>query len=66
MKQNVGTLDRAARGIISVFSFIWALKKPNKFRVGVAFDAGMLMSSTLSGYCPLYALFGINTVGKPL
>jgi hypothetical protein len=66
MKQNVGTLDRAARGMISVFTFLWAMKKPNKFRVAATFDAGMLMSSTLSGYCPLYELLGINTVGKPL
>ena len=66
MKQNVGTLDRAARGMISIVSLLWALKKPGKFRVGVAFDAGVLMSSTLSGYCPLYDMFGINTVGKPL
>ena len=66
MKKNVGTMDRAARGMISIISLLWALKKPNKFRIGAAFDAGMLMSSTLSGYCPLYALFGINTVGKPL
>jgi uncharacterized membrane protein len=64
--QNVGTLDRAARAAISMAMALFAWKRSDRMGVVVAFLAGDLLGSALSGYCPLYRLLKINTVGKPI
>jgi hypothetical protein len=66
MQQNVGTLDKGGRALLSMFLFALAWKRRDKLGVLAAYNAGMLMSSVSSGYCPLYKIFKINTVGKPL
>lgn len=66
MVQNVGILDRAGRALLSCIMLAYAWKKPGKFAVLASCGAGMLVSSVASGYCPLYKLAGINTVGKPI
>jgi hypothetical protein len=66
LTQNVGTLDRAGRALLSGLLFAYAWKKRGKMSVLAAYNAGMLMSSAFSGYCPLYKIANINTVGKPL
>ncbi|MFW6113523.1 MAG: YgaP family membrane protein [Actinomycetota bacterium] len=66
MKQNVGTLDRAGRAVLSGILLYGALKKEGKASALPAFVAGILASSVLSGYCPLYEVTGQNTVGKPI
>ena len=66
MKQNVGILDRAGRCFTALLMLRMALKKQGKQGVLTAFAAGDLMASAVSGYCPLYDVLGVNTVGKPL
>lgn len=66
MQQNVGTLDKIARGALSMALFTLAWKRQDRLGVLAAVGAGMLMSSVSSGYCPLYKAFKVNTVGKPV
>lgn len=66
MRQNVGTLDKAGRAVLSMLLFAFAWKRKDKWGVLAAYNAGMLMSSVSSGYCPLYKMVKINTVGKPI
>ncbi len=66
MERNVGTLDRIARTVLAAGLLVLAWKKEGKLGVVAACNAGMLLSSAASGYCPLYKLTGINTVGKPV
>ena len=65
MQRNVGALDRAGRAALALLLLGFAWKKEGKLGVLGANAAGMLTSSALSGYCPLYKVFKINTVGKP-
>ncbi|MBN2026356.1 MAG: DUF2892 domain-containing protein [Actinobacteria bacterium] len=66
MQQNVGTVDKAGRTLLSMALFSLAWKRNDKVGVLAAYTAGMLMSSVSSGYCPLYGALKINTVGKPI
>jgi len=66
MQQNVGTLDRLGRAALASALLFLAWQKPGKPGVIAACTAGMLLSSAASGYCPLYKLANINTVGKPI
>lgn len=65
MQQNVGTLDKIGRALLSMALFAVAWNKQSKPGVLAAVGAGMLMSSVSSGFCPLYKAFKIDTVGKP-
>ena len=66
MQQNVGTLDKVGRAFLSMALFALAWKRQDKLGVLAAYNAGMLASSVSSGFCPLYKVFKINTVGKPI
>ena len=66
MQQNVGTLDKVGRALLSMFLFAYAWRRQDKLGVLAAYNAGMLASSVASGYCPLYKIANINTVGKPI
>lgn len=66
MQQNVGTLDKVGRALLSMALFSLAWKRKDKLGVLAAYNAGMLMSSVSSGYCPVYKVLNINTVGKPI
>ncbi len=66
MQQNVGTLDKVGRAVLSMVLLVVAWKRQDKLGILAAFNAGMLMSSASSGFCPLYKVFKINTVGKPI
>lgn len=65
MQQNVGTLDRIGRTVLAAGLLALAWKKQGKLGVIAACNAGMLLSSATSGYCPLYKTFNFSTVGKP-
>lgn len=65
MQQNVGTLDRIGRLVLAGALMALAWNKGGKLGAVAALNAGMLISSAASGYCPLYKLANINTVGKP-
>lgn len=66
LQQNVGTLDRIGRAFLAASLLYLAWKKQGKLGVVTALNAGMLLSSVASGYCPLYKLMKVNTVGKPI
>jgi len=66
MQQNVGTMDKVGRAVLSMLLFAVAWKRQGKLGILAAYNAGMLMSSASSGFCPLYKVFKINTVGKPI
>jgi Inner membrane protein YgaP-like, transmembrane domain len=66
MQQNVGTLDKAARAVLSMVLFSTAWKRRDKLGILAAYTAGMLASSVSSGFCPLYKALKVNTVGKPI
>lgn len=65
MERNVGTLDRIVRALLAVGLLALAWRKEGKLGVVAACNAGMLLSSAASGYCPLYKPFNFSTVGKP-
>lgn len=65
MVVNVGILDRLGRAAFALAVLGIALKKPGKAGVLAAFGAGDVLGSAVSGFCPLYKLMGVSTVGKP-
>ena len=66
MQRNVGTLDRMGRAALATALIYIAWKKQGRLGVVAALNAGMLLSSVASGYCPLYTVLKVNTVGKPI
>ena len=64
MTRNVGRLDRALRLIVGVMvlGLYGALDPPIKYFTLLGL---VLVATALSGFCPLYALFRINTCRKP-
>jgi hypothetical protein len=62
MNRNVGTIDRIARLIIAVLFIVanvagWVMGIAG---LVLAVLAGMLLSSVISGHCPLYVMLGIK------
>jgi len=64
MTRNVGRLDRALRLIVGVMllGLYGALDPPIKYFTLLGL---VLVATALSGFCPLYALFRINTCKTP-
>jgi hypothetical protein len=62
MEQNVGIIDRIVRLVLSILFIVANITGWVDGIVGLvlAVLAGMLLSSVLSGYCPLYAMLGIK------
>ncbi len=61
MEQNVGTIDRLVRAGMAVI-IILVLVKSGKISLLTAISlvaGGMLLSSAISGVCPLYTQLGI-------
>ncbi|WP_287153850.1 DUF2892 domain-containing protein [Candidatus Solincola tengchongensis] len=65
MERNVGTLDRVVRLALAGGLMALAWKREGKLGAVAALNAGMLISSAASGFCPLYKALNISTVGKP-
>ncbi|MBN2178021.1 MAG: DUF2892 domain-containing protein [Deltaproteobacteria bacterium] len=63
MEKNVGLVDKIVRGIVALAIIIVYLLGWISGIVGLilAVGSGMLLSSVMSGHCPLYAKLGINT-----
>jgi hypothetical protein len=66
MKPNVGTIDRVIRTLagaaLLAVGFLGGLASPWTF---VAMGVGaVLLLTAIIGFCPPYALLGINTCGK--
>jgi hypothetical protein len=67
MKRNMGTFDRAARGLVLAPSAAVAavLLGPASLAAIVLFAVAAVMGGTaLAGFCPLYAVLGIDTCGR--
>ena len=63
MDKNVGTADRLVRALIVLLTSIAFLKGLLKGKLGLllALGGASLISSVMSGYCPLYEQLGITT-----
>lgn len=62
MKRNAGLLDRGIRLVVGVLllGLYGALEPPAKY---FTLFGLVLVGTALTGVCPLYSLFGINTCG---
>lgn len=68
MTRNMGTIDRAARAfLVAPAAVIAALALGAGSVAGIVLLAvAAIMAGTAAvGFCPLYALFGITTRGRP-
>ncbi|WP_337867870.1 DUF2892 domain-containing protein [Meiothermus sp.] len=66
MKPNEGTTDRIIRLALAVVFFLLAFAVAAGVWVYVAAGLGVVMLLTsVVGFCPLYALLGINTCPVP-
>lgn len=62
MQRNVGTTDRTIRAIVGVVLLILAFTALSGTLTWVAGIIGVVMLGTAAmGWCPPYALLGINT-----
>jgi len=62
MEANVGTIDRAIRLLIAVVLIGLGLRVVRGPRgIAMAAVGAIPLLSALSGRCPLYTVFGINT-----
>lgn len=62
MEQNVGLPDRLVRLAFVMVTIVACLKGWLKGKAGLLLVvAGALLSSVISGYCPLYEQLGMST-----
>jgi len=65
MKANVGTVDRVIRSVVGAaalgFGVLGGLASP--WNVVAMVVGGVLIGTAAIGWCPPYALLGINTCG---
>lgn len=63
MEINVGLIDKAVRVIVALAIIIANVVGWVSGIVGLilAVGSGMLLSSVMSGHCPLYLKLGVNT-----
>lgn len=63
MEKNVGTIDKGVRFAIALAIIVAHLVGLISGIVGLvlAVGSGMLLSSVMSGHCPLYVNLGVNT-----
>jgi len=61
MKANEGTIDRAIRLVIAAALIGVGLGMLGPGGIAMAAVGAILLLTGLSGYCPLYMVFGINT-----
>lgn len=63
MKINMGPADRGIRILISIaVGVLWYTNVINgTLAIVLSILAGIFLLTSLVGFCPLYALFGMNT-----
>lgn len=66
MTHNVGTVDRAVRTVLGLAGIVWAFSTGVTTGVGIVLVvvAAVLLVTAAVGFCPLYRLLGISTVGS--
>ena len=62
VRRNCGTLDRAVRLVlgIALLGLYGALEAPGRYFTLLGLP---LIATALTGFCPLYTLLGISTLG---
>lgn len=65
MKKTVGTLDRVVRGVVAAGALAGAgvLGFSSGWGILLLVVAAVAAVTGASGYCPLYSLLGIDTLG---
>lgn len=61
---NVGTGERIACGLAGAAFLANGVRRPSMAHAGLAVLGGVLVQRGIIGRCPLYRLFGIDTVGR--
>jgi hypothetical protein len=63
MKKNMGTIDRVLRFIVIGPLSLWGAVAAGPVALAVLLYAvaGIMFLTALAGFCPLYALLGIDT-----
>jgi len=62
MEQNMGTVDKVIRTIVAILIIVAYLMGMLPRIAGLLLIiSGSLLSSVVSGYCPLYTKIGVNT-----
>jgi Protein of unknown function (DUF2892) len=67
MKRNMGTIDRLVRGfVVAPAAIAWAATVgwSGVWAVTALAAAGVMLLTALIGFCPLYAMLGIDTTGR--
>ncbi|WP_102124695.1 YgaP family membrane protein [Deinococcus planocerae] len=65
MRRNMGTLDRALRGLTGVMLLAWGFTAGlGAWEVPVLVIGGVLGLTAPTGFCPLYLPFHIDTRGR--
>ena len=66
MKKNMGTVDKIVRTLIVLVLIVLYAKGILAGTLGIILlvVAGILLITSLVGFCPLYALLGIRTLRK--
>ncbi len=63
LEQNVSNPERIARAVFAMLLVGAGIKKKGAIGVLLGFAAGDIMSSAISGYCPLCSILGLH--GSP-
>jgi hypothetical protein len=63
MKKNTGTIDRWVRLVLAaLFAFLYfGNYVTGTIGLVLVILGGIFLLTSLAGFCPLYALFGLNT-----
>lgn len=64
MKTNMGSTDRIIRIIIALVAayFAWKGDVSNTVSIILYIVAAIMLLTTIMGNCPLYSIFGCNTI----
>jgi hypothetical protein len=69
MKRNMGTVDRVARAfLVAPAAVVWAAAEgwSGVWAVTALAIAGVMVITAFVGFCPLYALLGVDTTKRGL
>ncbi len=64
MEENIGKIDKMLRFIVGILLFYLAFTLENKLAIVIISSLGAIsVLESFTGYCGLYKLFKINTMG---
>jgi len=65
IQKNEGTWDRVMRFLLAFIAFFWAYSMTGTWAIVLYVVAAIALITSLTGFCGLYKLLGINTLKKP-